>query len=163
MKRSRTSAGREGVENGAVSDEARRAVVSALTGLAASPDYRDRADAGRALACFADIPGAREALRGLLLDADDTFVTRVTAEALFRRHDRAGLAVAAAAFATADPNHADYIHTAMIDVFVVYAAERDAAVRECEALSRDANAAVRDGAIRFIDALAGIDPVLHPA
>jgi hypothetical protein len=43
-----------------MSDEARRAVVAALVGLAGSPGYRDRADAGRSLASFAEVPGAAD-------------------------------------------------------------------------------------------------------
>ena len=50
-------------ENAAMSDEARQAVVAALIKLAASPDYHDRADAGRSLASFAEInPILRPAL-----------------------------------------------------------------------------------------------------
>ena len=63
--------------------------------LAASRDYRDRADAGRAMASFADVPEARGPLVRLVLDRDDTFVTRATAEALLRRRDSAGVAAVA--------------------------------------------------------------------
>jgi hypothetical protein len=66
-----------------VSNEARRAVVAALIELAGSPDYRDRADAGRGLASFAEMPEARGPLLELALDDRDTFVTRVTAEPCF--------------------------------------------------------------------------------
>ncbi len=69
--------------------------------LAKSSDYRDRADAGRAMASFAEISTARNGLLGLVLDARDTYVTLVTAEALLRRQDSAGLAIVAAALATA--------------------------------------------------------------
>lgn len=127
-------------------NEARRAVVTALMGLAESSDYRDRADAGRALAAFAETPEAGSPLLKLLLDADDTFVTRVTAEALLRRHDAAGLAAVAAALAGADANHADWIHTAVLDVFGAFSSDRDAAVRGCEALARDPEERVRQGA-----------------
>ncbi|GIE92468.1 Resolvase, N terminal domain [Actinoplanes regularis] len=73
-----------------MSDEARRAVVATLIGLAGSPNYRDRADAGRSLAIFAEVPEAGKALLNLVLDAGDTFVTRETATALLRRQDAVG-------------------------------------------------------------------------
>jgi hypothetical protein len=78
-------------KNASMNDEARRAAVIALIGLARSRDYRDRADAGRALASFAETPEAQGPLLELVLDAGDTFVTRVTAEALLRRQDTVGL------------------------------------------------------------------------
>lgn len=49
--------------------EARRRVVSALTRLSDSDDYVDRADAGRCLASFADLPEAHGPIRSLVLDA----------------------------------------------------------------------------------------------
>lgn len=146
-----------------MSNEARRAAVAALTRLAGSPDYHDRADAGRSLASFAEMPGTREPLLDLVLDAGDTFVTRVTAEALLRRHDTAGLAVVASALATADPSHADWIHTAVLDVLGVFARDRDAAARECEILARDPDEQARYGVARLTDMLAEIDPILRPA
>ncbi|GAA0716264.1 hypothetical protein GCM10010199_17710 [Dactylosporangium roseum] len=109
--------------------EARRAVVAALLRLAGSGAYQDRADAGRALASFAEMPESAQPLRRLLLDADDTFVTLVTADALLRRKDPAGLALVARALADADDNHADWIFTAVQNVYMIYASERDAAVR----------------------------------
>ena len=142
---------------------ARGAVVTALLRLAGSSDYRDRADAGRALASFAEGPEAERPLRRLLLDADDTFVTRVTADALLRRGDAVGLAAVARALADADDNHADWLHTAVRDVFSIYAAERDAAVRTCEALTGDPDPSLRRGAAQLRAALTAINPVLHPA
>lgn len=141
-------------------DDARRAAVAALIDLAASSDSQDRVDAGRALAQFAEIFDARRALLALVLDAGDTYVTRVTAEALLRRQDKAGLTVVASALAVADCNHADYIHTAVLDVFVVFGRDCDAAVRVCEALTRDQDDHVRVGATQLIGALAEIKPVL---
>ncbi len=107
-----------------MSDEARHAVVATLIGLAGSPNYRDRADAGRSLASFAEVPEAGKALLDLVLDAGDTFVTRETVTALLRRQDTIGLAVVASALTAADANHADWIHTAVLDVFMVFAADR---------------------------------------
>jgi hypothetical protein len=75
-----------------MSNETRLAAVAALIRLAGSVDHRDRTDAGRGLASFAEMSEARAPLLGLVLDAGDTFVTRATAEALLRRQDSAGLA-----------------------------------------------------------------------
>ncbi|MEW2507309.1 hypothetical protein AB0878_43310 [Amycolatopsis sp. NPDC047767] len=144
-------------------NEARREAVAALIRLAGSPDYRDRADAGRSLAAFAEIPEASGPLLGLVLDAGDTFVTLATAEALLRRQDSAGLAVVATALAAADPDRADWIHTAVLDVFGVFSHDRDAAVRECEALARNPDDQMRCGADQLTVMLVGINPILHPA
>lgn len=148
-----------------MSNEARRAAVAALVRLAESSDYRNRADAGRSLASFAEMPEAREPLLALVLDARDTFVTRATATALLQRHDSAGLAAVAVALATADPNTAtaDWIYSAVCDVFTVYARDRDAAARECEALAQDPDEQVRCGAVQLTAMLAEINPILRPA
>ena len=139
-----------------MSTEARRVAVVALTRLADSPDHVDRADAGRSLASFAELPEATAPLLALVLDADDTFVTRATAEALLRRHDSAGLGVVAAALAEADPNHADWIQTAVHDVFAVFARDRDAALRECAALTPVS------GVAELTAMLTELDPILYP-
>lgn len=146
-----------------MSNEARRDAVAALVRLAESPDYRDRADAGRSLASFAEMPEASGPLLDLVLDAGDTFVTRATALALLQRHDLAGLAVVATALAAADPATADWIYSAVCDVFMVFARDRDAAVRECEALAQDPDEQLRGGAVQLIAMLAGINPILRPA
>ncbi|WP_424186767.1 hypothetical protein ACOBQX_02740 [Actinokineospora sp. G85] len=146
-----------------MSDEARRAAVAALIRLAGSTDYRGRADAGRSLATFADMPEAKGPLLALVLDAGDTFVTHVTAEALLRRQDSAGLGIVAAALATADPNHAEWVHTAVLDVFGVFSRDRDAAVQECEALARDSDEQTRCGVDQLTATLAGINPIFQPA
>jgi hypothetical protein len=46
---------------------------------------------------------------------------------------------------------------------MVFSRDRDAAVRVCEVLVRDPDAQVRCGADQLIAALAGINPILHPA
>ncbi|WP_052720839.1 hypothetical protein [Actinoplanes rectilineatus] len=145
-----------------MSNAARGDVVSALRRLAQSADYQDRADAGRALAGFAERPEAWDPLQALLLDADNTFVTRVTAEALLRRHDAVGLAAVASALAGADFNHMSWIHTAVYDVFGIFARERDAALRITETLVRDHGRHLEHGADQLREALAKINPVLHP-
>ena len=58
---------------------------------------------------------------------------------------------------------ADWIHTAVLDVFGVLSTERDAAVRVCEALVWEPDERVRRGAEPLIAMLVKIDPILHPA
>ncbi|WP_128977399.1 hypothetical protein [Streptomyces roseicoloratus] len=135
----------------------------ALGELGRSSDFGDRADAGRGLAGFAEMEEAVGPLLELVLDREDTFVTRVTAQALLRRQDRAGLRVVASALAVASPNHGDWIHTAILDVFAVYASDRDDAVRLCEALTRDTDEHVALGARELHESLSGINCVLYPA
>lgn len=81
----------------------------------------------------------------LVLDTHDTFVTRVTAQAVLRRQDKIGYAIVSRALAVADNNHSDWIHTAIVDIFGIYAAERDAAVRECQTLLDDNDETVQAG------------------
>lgn len=148
-----------------MSNEARRGAVAALVRLAESSDYHDRADAGRSLASFAEMPEARGPLLDLVLDAGNTFVTRATAMALLQRQDPAGLAVVASALAAADPSTAtvDWIYSAVYEVFMVFSRDRDAAARECEALARNPDEQVRCGAVQLTAMLAGINPILRPA
>ena len=145
-----------------MSSQARRAVVTALCELAAGPNYRDRADAGRALASFTDVPEATEPSLDLVLDADDTPVTYATVEALLRRHDAAGLAVVAAALNAADQSQIDWIGDAVIDVFGVSSRDRDTALRQCRELADSPHERVRCGVENLSDMLAEIEPVLRP-
>lgn len=71
----------------------RRAAVVALGELGRSGDFRDRANAGCGLAAFAEMEEAVGPLLELVLDHENTFVTRVTVQALLRRIDRAGLRI----------------------------------------------------------------------
>lgn len=141
----------------------RHAAFVALRELGRSLDYRDRADAGRGLAAFADMPEALKPLLELVLDPGDTFVTRVTAEAVLRRIDRAGLAIVASAMAVANANHSDWIHTAIVDVFSIFSEDRDKGMQVCEEMLRDTDDRVARGARQLHDTLAEIDPVLRPA
>ncbi|MGC5033490.1 hypothetical protein [Micromonospora sp. DT229] len=143
--------------------EVRRTVVAALVQLASSADYRDRADAGQAMASFVEMAETREPLQRLLLDADDTGVTRTTAEALLRRMDAPGLAAVARALADADANHADWLYTAVCDVFMIYASRRDTAVHTCDAMIEQGDPSLRRGAAHLLDALVEINPVLLAA
>lgn len=99
----------------------------------------------------------------LMLDPGDTFVTRVTAEAVLRRKDRVGLAIVASALAVADENHSDWIHTAVDDAFSIFADDRDNAIQLCEELARDTDDRVALGARQLHEFLAEINPVLRPA
>jgi hypothetical protein len=101
----------------------------------------------------------------LVLDRGNTFVTQATTEALLRGQDPAGLAVVASALAAlgpGQPNHVDWIHAAVLDVFMVSSRDRDAVVRVCEVLARGRDEQVRRGADLLIAALAGISPLLRP-
>ncbi|MGW7312308.1 hypothetical protein [Streptomyces sp. NPDC054865] len=140
----------------------RLAAVVALAELGRSSDFGDRADAGRGLAGFAEMEQAVDPLLELVLDREDTFVTRVTAEALLRRQDRAGLMIVASALAVASPNHGDWIHTAILDAFAIYASDRDDAMRLCEELTRNPDERVALGARELHESLSGIDCALHP-
>ena len=142
-------------------NKARRASVIALIDLAGGDDYRDRADAGRGLAAFAEMNEARETLVRLILDADDTFVTRVTTEALLRRKDLVGLTIVAAALAVADSNRGDWINIAVADVLAVFSRDRDDALRRCETLALDPDERVRRGADELVGMLIEIEPALH--
>ncbi len=64
-----------------------------------------------------------------MLDHDDTFVTHETAAALLRRQDTIGTTAIPQALNTADADHIEHIHDAIIDVLGIYASHRDAAVR----------------------------------
>ncbi|MFE1348322.1 hypothetical protein [Streptomyces sp. NPDC058757] len=141
----------------------RRAAVVSLAALGRSDDWHDRADAGHSLAGFAETQEAVGPLLELVLDPGDTYVTLRTAEGLLRRKDRAGLAIVASALAVADDNHADWIHTAVVNAFGIFAEDLDEALRLCEEMSDDADDRVARGARRLRASLAGIDPVLRPA
>ncbi|MFF4323168.1 hypothetical protein [Streptomyces sp. NPDC001568] len=145
-----------------MASDLRRAVVVTLGELGRSDDWRDRADAGHGLAGFAETPEAVEPLLGLVLD-QDTFVTRRTAEGLLRRKDRVGLTIVASALAVANDNHADHIHTAIVDVFSIFSDDLDEALRLCEEMSGDTDDRVARGARRLHEGLAEIDPVLRPS
>ncbi|MFI6085156.1 hypothetical protein ACIBBB_30020 [Streptomyces sp. NPDC051217] len=141
----------------------RRAVVVTLGDLGRSDDWRDRADAGHSLAGFAEMREAVEPLLGLVLDPGDTFVTRRTAEGLLRRMDKVGLTIVASALAAANDNHADWIHTAVVDVFSVFSGDLDEALRLCEEMLGAADDRVARGARRLHDSLAEVEPVLRPS
>ncbi|MFP8942194.1 hypothetical protein ACLIYM_12265 [Streptomyces fenghuangensis] len=121
-----------------------RGLEVALSG-ASSPSWSQRAGAGRALASFADVPEAAEALVGLLLDAEDTAVTRQTAEALILAGTVAAVRLIALAAAEADDNQADWMRTGVHDALAGTDGVPDIAV-VCGQLARSHEAAVRRGA-----------------
>ncbi|WP_107058108.1 HEAT repeat domain-containing protein [Streptomyces globisporus] len=112
---------------------------------ASSPSWARRARAGRDLASFAEVPEAAEALLGLLLDAEDTAVTRQTAEALARMGTVAAMRLIALAVAGADDNQADWLQTGVHDVLVDSDGGPAVAV-VCGKLARDPKEVVRRGA-----------------
>ncbi|MFC9295738.1 hypothetical protein ACFTWH_10530 [Streptomyces sp. NPDC057011] len=136
----------------------RSAAVAALSELGRSADWRDRADAGHSLAGYAEMPEALGPLLELVLDPGDTFVTRRTAQGLLRRNDRAGLSIVASALAVAEPNHSDWIHTAVVDVCSIFSADLEEALRLCEEMLLDPDDRVALGARRLHEVLADIDP-----
>ncbi|MFH8253958.1 hypothetical protein [Streptomyces roseolus] len=112
---------------------------------ASSPSWTQRARAGRDLAPFADVPEAAEALAGLLLDVEDTVVTRQTAEALARAGTVAAVRLIALAVSEADAPQADWLLTGVHDALVgPDGVSHVAAV--CGQLARDPEEAVRRGA-----------------
>ncbi|MER5376601.1 hypothetical protein [Streptomyces sp. NPDC002553] len=73
---------------------------AALAG-ATSPSWPRRARAGRDLAAFVDVPEVADAVLRLLLDAENTAVTRQTAEALARAGTLTAVRLIALAFTEA--------------------------------------------------------------
>ncbi|MFE3527219.1 hypothetical protein ACFXOD_37810 [Streptomyces sp. NPDC059161] len=112
---------------------------------ASSPSWTQRVRAGRDLASFADVPAAAEVLVGLLLDVEDTAVTRQTAEALARVGTVAAVRLIALAVAEADDNQADWLQTGVHDALVGPDGVPDVAAA-CGKLAREPEEVVRRGA-----------------
>ncbi|OKJ01548.1 hypothetical protein AMK18_08850 [Streptomyces sp. CB01249] len=111
---------------------------------ASSPSWERRAGAGWDLAAFAEVPEAAEVLVRLLLDAEDTAVTRRTAEALARVGSVAAVRVLARAVAGADDGQADWLETGVLD------AEVPDLAAACAALAWDRDEEVRRGAAELM-------------
>lgn len=111
---------------------------------ASSPSWTQRARAGRDLASFAGISEAAEALVDLLLDVEDTAVTRQTAEALTRVGSVPAIRLVALALAQADDHRADWLQTGVHDAIVGPGGAPDVAAA-CEKLAQDPEEAVRRG------------------
>ncbi|MFF9768202.1 hypothetical protein ACF1GT_16580 [Streptomyces sp. NPDC014636] len=112
---------------------------------ASSPSWTQRVRSGRDLASFAEVPEAAEALVKLLLDVEDTAVTRQTAEALARVGTVAAIRLIALAVAEADDSQANWLQTGVHDALVGPDGVPDVAAA-CEKLARDPEEAVRRGA-----------------
>ncbi|GHF38407.1 hypothetical protein [Streptomyces griseosporeus] len=111
---------------------------------ATSSSWTHRVRAGQDLARFAEVPEAAEALLGLLLDAEDTAVTRQTAEALTRVGTVAAVRLIALAISEADDNQADWLQTGVRDAVVEPGHRQDIAAA-CGKLARMPEEAVRRG------------------
>jgi hypothetical protein len=113
---------------------ARQAAADALIALSLSPDWSDRQDAGVALASFAESETVSARLRELVLDPEDSAVTRATVAALIHRRDAASLAVVAAALLSADDNTIDWMDTGARDALGMADWTWDEAVEVCRGL-----------------------------
>ncbi|MFF9982349.1 hypothetical protein [Streptomyces erythrochromogenes] len=112
---------------------------------ASSPSWAQRVRAGRDLASFVDVPEVAEVLVGLLLDVEDTAVTRQTAEALARVGTVAAVRLIALAVGEADDNQADWLQTGVHDALVGAGGAPNVAAA-CANLARDQEGAVRRAA-----------------
>ncbi|MEU8761353.1 hypothetical protein [Streptomyces sp. NPDC048659] len=122
----------------ATTDDLDRAVADA-----SAPAWTTRVRAGRDLAPYAGLPRAAEALLALLLDPEDTAVTRATAEALTRAGTADALRFVARAAARADAQQADWLATGAHDALPETTTEPTA---PRDALAEDPDEAVRRGA-----------------
>jgi hypothetical protein len=118
----------------AVDMTGRESVVEALVSLSMAADYQDRRDAGVGLVPFADVAPAGVRLGELVLDPEDTAVTRAVVEALMRRRDVAAVAVVAAAVASADEDHSQWIEEGITDALGWMAWPWDEAIEACKDL-----------------------------
>ncbi|MCP9956787.1 HEAT repeat domain-containing protein [Streptomyces sudanensis] len=124
--------------------ETRSGWETALTEVS-SPSWTRRVRAGHDLASFTGIPEVAEALVGLLLDAEDTAVTRGAAEALARVGTVTAMRLVALALSRADDNQADWLQTGVHDALVGPGSAPDL-VAVCRKLARHPEEAVRRGA-----------------
>ncbi|MFE1320245.1 hypothetical protein [Kitasatospora phosalacinea] len=139
--------------------ESREACVAALVVLAGSEDHVDRADAGQALARFAEVPAAARTLTALLVDPQDTHVTLETARALLRRGDRTATEIIAAALADAEPWHDQYVYDAVREVPGLFAEDHAEAVRLAGELTAAPDARLAKGATALRGMLDEVQPV----
>ncbi|MEU6019587.1 hypothetical protein ABZ826_38175 [Streptomyces sp. NPDC047515] len=92
---------------------------------------------------------AAEVLLALLLDAEDTAVTRQTADALARVGTLAAVRLIALALAVADHSHADWMQTGVDDALAGADSLPDVAA-VCVQLAGDGEATVRHGAAEIL-------------
>ncbi len=119
---------------------------------ASSPSWVRRAQAGNTLApfAFAGVPEAAKALGSLLLDVEDTAVTRQTAEALARAGTVASVRVLARAVAGASVSHGDWMLAGVHDALAGRAGVPNL-LALCERLVQDPEAVVRRGAAEILE------------
>lgn len=111
-----------------------------------SPSWSVRAAAGPRLAPHVGVASAAAVLERLLLDPENTFVTRVTAQALLRQGSLAAVRLVVRAVARADDNHGDWLQTAAHDVAWPPGEAGRAVAAACAALADDPDGDVRRGA-----------------
>ncbi|MFE0631935.1 hypothetical protein ACFW3D_33900 [Streptomyces sp. NPDC058864] len=111
-----------------------------------SPSWSVRAAAGRRLAPYAGLVSATAVLERLLLDPEDTLVTRTAAEALLRQGSVAAVRLVARAAARADDNHGDWLRTAAHDVAREPGEAGRGVSAACAVLADDPDGDVRRGA-----------------
>jgi hypothetical protein len=115
-------------------------------GDALSPSWSVRASAGQRLAPHAGVAPAAAVLGRLLLDPENTAVTRETAEALLTQRSLPAVQLVALAVAHADDNQANWLQTAVQDVaWSSVDAEREV-LAVCAVLAGSSDADVRRGA-----------------
>ncbi|MEU8894198.1 hypothetical protein [Streptomyces sp. NPDC048442] len=102
------------------------------------------------LASFAGDPAAAQALVGLLLDVQDTAVTRRTAKALVRAGTAVPVQVLARAVAGAGDSHGDWILAGVHDALAGSTGMANF-LALCEGLAHDAEAAVRQGGAKLLE------------
>ncbi|MFD5586539.1 hypothetical protein [Streptomyces sp. NPDC127063] len=123
-------------------------VVRSALAEASSASWARRARAGRELAPYADVPQAAPVLLRLLLDAEDTAVTRQTAQALAAVGTVAAVRLLALAVADADGNQADWLQTGVQDALIDAGGPGPLAAA-CGLLAQDPGDAVRGGVARI--------------
>ncbi|MFH9370871.1 hypothetical protein ACH4K8_34965 [Streptomyces anulatus] len=126
--------------------------MSRLEGASASgssPSWTQRVRGGCDLASFADVAEVADVLVGLLLDAEDTAVTRRTAEALARVGTVASVRLIALAVVEADANQADWLQTGVHDALVGSGVVSTVAAA-CRKLAQGPEEAVRRGSAEIL-------------
>ncbi|MFF9131224.1 hypothetical protein [Streptomyces sp. NPDC014806] len=123
-------------------------VVRSALAEASSASWARRARAGRELAPHADVPQAAPVLLRLLLDAEDTAVTRQTAQALAAVGTVAAVRLLALAVADGDGNQADWLQTGVQDALIDTGGP-GALAAACGTLAQDPGDAVRRGVARI--------------
>jgi hypothetical protein len=121
---------------------------------AASPDWSDRAAAGRHLAAWADRADIADILQRLLQDRGDTAVIEATCLALLRRNDVHGVRLVARAITTAEGllatglDHVDHLYDTLVD-YLFPGDPADDLLALCDALNFDPDPSTASGATQL--------------